>query len=114
MITQRYTFSVSEAAFAFRRRLSVGLSIALLAPMIGFNLYHAVSMRSLGQPIAGVPVLGIVFLAFVLVGWSYYLLWKWKRRKLHVRMHRSRSRKRSGREAAYFSSFSLPVSGPWP
>ena len=79
MIAQRYTFSVSEAAFAFRCRLSIGF----LAPPIGLSLYQAVGRRSFGQLTDELLVLGIVFLAFVLMG--SYSLWKLKRRKLHVR-----------------------------
>lgn len=79
MIAQRYTFSVSEAAFAFRRRLS----IVFLAPPIGISLYQAVSRRRFGQLTDELLVLGIVFLAFVLMG--SYSLQKLKRRKLHVR-----------------------------
>lgn len=79
MIAQRYTFSVSEAAFAFRRWLSIGV----LAPPIGLLLYHAVSRRKFGQLTNELLVLGLVFLAFVLIGSSS--LRKLKRRKLHVR-----------------------------
>lgn len=79
MIAQRYTFSVSEAAFAFRRRLS----IVFLVPPIGISLYQAVSRRSFGQLTPTLLVLGIVFLTFVLMG--IYPLRKWERRKLHVR-----------------------------
>jgi hypothetical protein len=79
MIVQRYTFSVSEEALAFRRWLSIGV----LAPPIGLLLYHAVSRRKSGQLTNELLVLGLVFLAFVLIG--SYSLRNLKRRKLHVR-----------------------------
>jgi hypothetical protein len=75
MIAQRHTFGVSEEAFAFRRRLG----IVFLAPPIGFSLYRA----RFGQLTNELLVLGIVFLAFVLMG--SYSFRKLKRRKLHVR-----------------------------
>lgn len=79
MIVQRHTFSASEAAFAFRRRLS----IVFLAPPIVISLYHAVSRRRFGQLADELLVLGIVFLGFVFMG--SYSLWELKRKKLHLR-----------------------------